>query len=169
MAHRGCPARLFGVFAFFCLMFSNAAFAKNNPSYTQLGHDISIGPNDQVGDVTCVACSIRIRGQVAGDATAVGGSIVLEDQAQVAGDVTAVAGDARLDQEVKVAGDVTVVGGELRRDPKASISGDVTSVGGRVWVVPILLVPFVILGLLVALIIWIAQRMRRPSLPPVPA
>ncbi len=65
------------------------AAAKDNPSYTQFGHNINIGPSDEVGDVTCIGCSIHVRGLVAGDVTAVGGSIIIEDQAQVTGDVTA--------------------------------------------------------------------------------
>jgi cytoskeletal protein CcmA (bactofilin family) len=120
----------------FCLALSSVAFAKDNPSFTQVGHNITIGPNAQVGDLTCFACSIRVRGQVAGDVTAFGGSIVIEDQAQVAGDVTTFGGDIRLDEAVKVAGDATVFGGQIRRDPAATISGDVTSMGGHGWLVP---------------------------------
>ena len=146
-----------------------AAFAASNPDRTSWGHTLSIGPNEEAGDMTCLGCSIYIRGQVSGDATTVGGSIFIEDQGQVAGDVTAVAGDVRLDKEVKVAGDVTVVGGGLRRDPQAERLGDVTSVGGRGWVIPILLAPFVFLGLLIAFVVWLIQRSRRPSIPPVPA
>jgi hypothetical protein len=164
------PHKLSRGAAFACfLTLSTVAFATVKPDRTQLGHDISIGPNEEVGDVTCVGCSIRIRGQVSGDATTVGGSIILEDQGQVAGDVTAVAGNARLDKDVRVAGDVTVVGGELRHDPHASISGDVTTVGGRGWVIPILLLPFVIVGLLIAFAFWLIQRSRRPAIPAVPA
>jgi hypothetical protein len=37
--------------------------------------------------------------------------------------------------------------------------------GGRHWFVPIMLAPFIFLGLLVALIIWLIQRLRRPSAP----
>jgi hypothetical protein len=151
------------------LTLSGSAFATPKPERTQFGHNISVGPNEEVGDVTCIGCSIRIRGQVSGDATSVGGSIFVEDQAQVAGDVTAVAGDARLDKDVKVAGDVTVVGGELHRDSQASISGDVTNMGGRGWIVVILLTPFLILGLLITLVVWLIRRARRPSIPPVPA
>ena len=158
--------RLPGVTAACLLIFSTVAFAKASPDRTQLGHNISIGPNEEVSDVTCIGCSIHIRGQVSGDATTVGGSIFVEDQGQVAGDVTAVAGDARLDKEVKVAGDITVVGGELRRDPQASIAGDVTNVGGRVWIIPILLIPFLFLGLLIALVVWIIQRVSRPAAVP---
>jgi predicted acyltransferase (DUF342 family) len=145
------------------------AFARNQSDHTSWGNNINIGPNEQASDVTCMACNIRVRGQVAGDATAIGGSIVIEGQGQVSGDVTAIAGNARLDKEAKVAGDVTVIGGELRRDPEASVSRDVTAMGGHGWMVPILVAPFVILGMLVALVVWLVQRARRPSLPPVPA
>jgi hypothetical protein len=154
----------FAAFTFLCFTLT-AAFAKDNPSYTQVGHSINIGPNEKVGDLTCFGCSIHVRGQVAGDVTAFGGNIVLEDNAQVAGDVTAFAGDVRLDQSVTVAGDATVFGGRIRRDAQATISGDVTSMGGRGWFVPILLLPFLILGGFIALIIWIIRRLLRPSLP----
>ena len=139
------------------------AFAKDKSSYTQVGHNINVGPNEQVSDVTCFACSIRVRGHVAGDVTAFGGSIVIEDHAQVAGDVTTFGGDIRLDQGVKVAGDATVFGGQIRRDPAASISGDVTTMGGHGWLVPIVLAPFLAIGLLIAFVIWLVQRRRGPA------
>jgi cytoskeletal protein CcmA (bactofilin family) len=168
MPQHGCRYPLLSSCVLF-LVLSTMAFARNQSDRTSWANNINIGPNDQASDVTCMACNIRIRGQVAGDATAIGGSIVIEGQGQVSGDVTAVAGNARLDKEAKVAGDVTVVGGELHRDPEASVSGDVTAMGGHGWIVPILLAPFVILGLLVAFVVWLVQRARRPSLPPVAA
>src|SRR4030081_3628630 len=88
----------------FWVAFSAAAFAKENPSYTQVGRNINVGPNDKVGDLTCFGCSIHVRGEVAGDVTAFGGNVTLEDEAQVAGDVTVFGGDVRLDRGVKVAG-----------------------------------------------------------------
>ena len=169
MAHHGNRYPLLSVCVLALLALSTTAFATNQSDRTSWGNNISVGPNDQVADVTCIACSIRIRGQVAGDATTVGGSIIIEGPGQVSGDVTAVAGNARLDKDVKVAGDVTVVGGELRRDAAASVSGDVTAMGGRAWIVPILLVPFVILGLFVAFVVWLVQRLSRPATPRVPA
>src|SRR2546425_654204 len=156
----------FRVAARFLLLFlvlPGASFA--NPSYTQFGHNISVGPNNKTGDLTCFGCSIRVRGEVAGDVTAFGGSIVIEDQGQVAGDVTGFGGDVRLDKGVKVSGDVTVFGGKIQRDPQASIAGDVTSMGGHGWLVVIFLAPIVVLGLLVALVVWIVQYLRRPSMP----
>jgi hypothetical protein len=151
------------------LCLASGARASDNPSYTETGHNIDIAPNQQVGDLTCLGCNIRVRGQVAGDVTTIAGSIVLEDQAQVSGDVTAIAGNMRLEEGVKVAGDATVVGGQLRRDPEAVVSGDVTSVGGRGWFLPILLAPFIVLGALVALVIWLVQRSRHPTVPAVAA
>jgi hypothetical protein len=145
------------------------AFATDKSSYTQVGHNINVGPNDQVSDVTCFGCSIRVRGQVAGDVTAFGGNIVIEEHAQVAGDVTTFGGDIRLDQGVKVAGGATVFGGQIRRDPGASISGDVTTMGGHGWLVPIVLAPFLAIGLLVAFLIWVVQRARKPSAPALSA
>lgn len=164
MRIRCCCLQWFGV-ALCWFLLSGIGFGVNNRSYTKIGQDISVGPTEQVADLTCVACSIRVRGQVAGDVTAVGGSVVIEDPAQVAGDITAVGGDVRLNQGVKVAGDATVVGGDLHRDPQATVAGDVTTMGGRGWVLPVLLAPFILLGLLVALVLWLVQRARRPSLP----
>src|SRR6267154_5384805 len=159
------PLRALVISPILILVFATAAIAKDNPEYTQIGHDISVGPNQQVGEVTCIGCSIRIRGKVVGEVTTVGGSIFIEDQAEVAGEVTAVAGNIRLDREVKVSGDITVVGGEIRRAPEAQIAGDVTSVGGRAWMPVILLAPFLFLGLLVMFAIWLVHRFRRPATP----
>jgi len=145
--------------------FSAAAFAKDNPSYTQVGRNINVGPDDKVGDLTCFGCNIHIRGEVAGDVMTFGGSVSVEDQAQVAGDVSIFGGDARLDRGGRVAGDVSVFGGQIHRHPQAAVAGDVASFGGHGWLLPILLTPIVLLGLLVALIVWIIQRARRPSLP----
>ena len=147
------------------IAFSMAAFAKDNPSYTQVGHNISVGPNDKVGDLTCFGCNIHIRGEVAGDVMTFGGSVTVEDQAQVGGDVSIFGGDARLDRGVRVAGDVSVFGGQIHRDPQAAIGGDLTLFGGHGWLLPILATPIVLLALLVALVVWIVQRARRPSLP----
>jgi hypothetical protein len=157
--------RILTVAALLAAAFATAPSAQKSHDYTQIGRNLSIGPGEQAGDVTCVACSIHIRGQVAGDATAVGGSIYLEDQAQVAGDVTAVAGSIRLESEVKVGGDATVVGGTMHRTPGAQVSGDVTSVGGTALAVLILISPFLFLGLIAALVIWLVQRNRRDAVP----
>jgi hypothetical protein len=165
MINRGRNFRLAVNFLLLFLALPAAAFGKDNHSYTQFGHNISVGPNEKSGDLTCFGCSIRVRGEVAGDVTSFGGSIVIEDQGQAAGDVTGFGGDIRLDKGAKVSGDVTVFGGKIHRDPEASIAGDVTSMGGRGWIVVIFLAPVVVLGLLVALLVWLIQRLRQPSMP----
>lgn len=159
------PLRALAMALILIFILAAPATAKDNPEYTQIGHDITVGPNQEVGEVTCIGCSIRIRGKVAGEVTTVGGSILIEDQAEVAGEVTAVAGNIRLDRDAKVSGDVTVVGGEIRRATEAQIGGDVTSVGGHAWVPLILIAPFLFLGLLVALAVWLVHRFRRPATP----
>ncbi len=146
------------------LAVSAAAGAQQNSSYSHVGRPINIEAGQQVGDVTCVGCTIHIRGQVNGDATAVGGSIFIEDQGQVSGDVTAVVGNVRLEETAKIGGDATVVGGDLRRSAEAQIGGDVTSVGGA-WAPIIMVVPFLFLGTLVALVVWLVQRIRRTAAP----
>ena len=156
------------LFALLVLSLPVAAWAKQNPSYTQVGRSIYIGPDQQVSDLTCFGCSIRIRGQAAGDVTTFGGSVTIEDLGQVAGDVTAFGGNVRVDKATKVAGDVAVFGGDLHRAPEAQIAGDVTAYSGRGWMLLFLLVPFLLLGLLIALVVWVVRRVRHP-VAPVPA
>jgi len=102
---------------------------------------------------------------VAGDVTAFGGSIVVEDQGQVDGDATAFAGSMRLDDSGKVGGDVTVFGGQIHRAPGATLSGGVTVMGGPGWAVVIFAIPLLFLGLLIAFIFWLVQRVTRPRVP----
>ena len=77
---------------------SGAAFGVSPHERTQFGHDISVGANEEVAEVTCFGCNVRVRGKVQGDATVFGGSILVEDQGQVGGDTTSFGGDIRLDR-----------------------------------------------------------------------
>jgi hypothetical protein len=167
MSHRTCRHSALAACALVCLALSTTAFAANNTDHTSWGHNINIGPNEKASELTCFGCDIRVRGQVAGDVTAFFGSVIIEDQAEVAGDVTVFGSDIRLDPAVKVAGDVVVLGGQIRRDPQASVEGDLTAIGGHGWIIPILLAPFAILGLLIAFVVWLVQRTRRPATPAV--
>jgi len=135
------------------------------PTYTQLGHTINVWAGENVAELTCLGCSIHIRGHVHGDVTTVFGNIFVEDQGQVDGDTTAVAGDMRLDKAVKLSGETTVVGGELRRAAGAQVTGDVTSMGGRMWVPFILLLPFAVMGVFVWLVVWIVRWAMKLAMP----
>ena len=144
------------------------AFAGGAQDRTQVGHNISIGPGEEVSDVTCFGCSIRVRGHVSSDVTALGGSIIVEDEGQIGGDATAIGGGIRLNGGVTVHGDVTAIGGRLRRDPAATIQGDVSNLAGPGWIALIILVallPFVLFGLFVALLVWLIRRLLRPASP----
>src|SRR5215470_14185156 len=148
----------FAAFLLCCLLFSATVFAQDNTDYTQFGHNITVDPGKQIGEATCFGCTIRVRGQVAGDVTTFGGSIILEDQGQIGGDVNAFAGDIRLGAATNIGGDVTVFGGQIRRDPAATIGGSVTSMTGMFWVFLIFVGPFVLLGILIASIVWLVKR-----------
>jgi predicted acyltransferase (DUF342 family) len=165
---RSFPLPAFFITIIAILLLPSATFAAQaHPDRFQINHDIHIQPDEKVGDVTCIKCSVYVRGQVSGDVTAVAGSVTAESGASIAGDVTAIGGNARIESGTQVAGDLTAIGGDLRRDPQATVSGDVTTMGGQGWVVLIFLLPLAVLGGIIALIIWLIQRSRRPI--PVPA
>ncbi len=150
---------------FLCL--SGWAFAARSQDRTQLRNNITIGPDEEVSEATCFGCSVHVRGHVSGDVTTFGGSIVVEENGQIGGDATAFAGNMRLEKGGQVNGDVTVFGGRLYRDAAAQIGGDVSNFGSGGWIVLLLVLPFLVMGLFVAGIVWLIRRVLRPA--PVPA
>jgi len=148
---------------FALLAFPVSAFADATRERTQMGHNITIGPDEEVSEATCFGCSIRVRGHVDGDVTSFGGSIVLEAGADVGGDATDFGGDIRLDKDVKVSGDVADFGGRIRRDPGATIGGDVTDFNSGKWIFLIFVLPLFVVGGFIALIIWVIRRLVRSS------
>jgi hypothetical protein len=139
------------------------ALGQKSSDRLQFNHDIFVDPGQKLGDLTCINCSVFVRGEVAGDVTAVHGNVVVEQGSQVAGDVTVVLGDLRLQSAAQVAGDVTTVGGTVRREPQASVAGDVTSLAGVGWIILIFLLPLTIVGGMIALIVWLIARIQRPT------
>jgi hypothetical protein len=144
------------------LVASPLTFAKDTPEYTQFGHEINVAPGQKTGDLTCFACSIHIRGDVAGDVTTFLGSVVLEGDASVAGDVTTFGGTVRLGSGTKIGGDLTAMGGKIARDSHAEVGGDVTAFEGQGWLLAIFGLPVFMFAGLVAFIIWLVQRRQRP-------
>jgi hypothetical protein len=145
------------------LLVCSPAFAKGGSDITQFGHDIRISEDQKAGEVTCFACSVYVRGQVSGDITTFGGSVVLDPGTMVAGEITSFWGDVRAAEDTKIAGDVSVFGGRLRRQPSTMISGEVTTFQSRGLIWLMLLSPFVVLAGIIALIIWLVRSNRRPS------
>ena len=156
----------FCIFAMFLIPSTSFAL-ETSPDRFQMNHDIHIQPDEKVGDVTCIGCSVYVRGQVSGDVTTIAGSVIAESGASIAEDVTTIGGNTRMESGTQVAGDLTAIGGDLRRDPQAAVAGDVTTIGGHGWVFLIFLLPVAILGVIIALIIWLIRRSRRPI--PIPA
>jgi hypothetical protein len=155
--------------AFACLLFCSLiapyGFANDDHERTQFGRNITIGPGEEINEATCFGCSVRVRGHVAGDVTAFGGSISVEDQGQIGGDATTFGGSIRLEKDTKVSGDLTVFGGRIHRDPAATVGGDVTNFGGPGWIVLILGLPLIFFIGLITLVIWGVRRLLRPSIP----
>jgi len=148
----------------FCLVLSITAFAEDSHDRTQFGHDITVNAGEDVSEVTCFGCSVRVRGHVQGDITTFGGSVVLEEQGEVGGDLTTFGGNIHLERGVKVGGGVTVFGGRVRREEDSVIGGDVSIFSGGLWLALIFGLPLVVLGAIIALIIWLVRyASRKPS------
>lgn len=147
------------------LVLSGATLANTSHERTQFGHDITIGAGEESGEVTCFGCTVHVRGKVSSDVTTFGGGIIVEDQGEITGDISAFGGNTRLERNAKVGGDVAVFGGRLYRDSTATVGGDVTSFSGSVWLIVIFGLPLVLLGALIALIIWLVRRLIKPAVP----
>lgn len=144
------------------LLFVGDANADANPEQFQMGHDIHVAADQTTGDLTCLNCSIYVRGKVSGDVFVLNGDVVVESGGQLAGDVSSLRGDVRVADGAQIAGDVAAIAGNVRKQPSAMIGGDVASLNGIGWVLLVFLVPIVILGGIIALVVWLVQRNRRP-------
>jgi hypothetical protein len=140
------------------------ALAQGSHDRTHFGHDITVGPDETVSEVTCFGCSVRVRGHVESDVTTFGGSVIVEDAGEIASDLTSFGGDIRLDKGSKV-NNVTLFGGRVRRDPEAAVEGDVTTFTGSYWMFLIFGLPFLVVGAVIALIVWLVRRLTRPAMP----
>lgn len=144
---------------------SATAFANDSHDRTQFGHDIVVASGEEVGQATCFGCSVRVRGHVAGEVTTFGGGVITEDGGNIGGDTTSFGGSVRLEGKSKIGGDLTVFGGRIHRDPESEIGGDVTNFSGGIWLFLMFVLPFIVLGGIIALIVWVIRRLTRRALP----
>lgn len=168
MARKGGPMTnrvgfiLFAIFLLVADALPASARSGSKQDRVQFGSSISINEGEEVGDLVCIGCSVRVVGSC-GDAVAIGGSVLVEGQ--VRGDVVAVGGGVRLNEAAEVSGDVVTVGGGLSRDPGSVVKGEIVSQGGG-YVMPLLIiVPLIPVVLIVALIWWLISRSNRPRVP----
>jgi hypothetical protein len=162
---KSLSGRLFGCLLMLTLA-ATTAFAQHARERVQFGRTLRIEAGEQSAEVTCIMCSIYLRGPVAGDVTAIGGSVYLETGSAAGGDVVALGGDIRAQSGVAIGGDVTAIGGTVRHQPDTQIGGETTALEGRTWIFLIFGLPFVFLGLFVALVVWLVRYLLRPT--PVP-
>lgn len=136
-------AHLLQIVALICLLPAVAA-ARGERDRVMVGEDIFVAEDEDLHDVVCIGCSIRVEGRVAGGAVVIGGSLVIDGEVgeavaiggsiDVAGrvdrGVVAVAGSIAI--EGVVGGDVVAAVGSVELDPDAEVGGDITAVLGSV-------------------------------------
>ena len=130
----------------------------------QFFQNVEIGPNESVGDVVCLFCSIHNSG-TSGDNVAILGSIVVDGT--VNGDCVAVGGSIRLGEDASVGGDTVGLGGGVSRHPNATAKGEVVSQVGPFIFLGMVLGPLIPFILVVWLIVWLVRRDNRVVVPPV--
>jgi predicted acyltransferase (DUF342 family) len=126
----------------------------------QFGRSITIGQDEEVADVVCIGCSIRIDGTAA-DAVAIGGRITVNGT--VTGDLVVVGGGASLGENAIVDGDVATVGGRLSRHSNSVVKGDITSHSGAPIFLGLVLMPLIPIVLVVLLVVWLIKPNRRQA------
>jgi cytoskeletal protein CcmA (bactofilin family) len=137
-----------------------------NGDITTFHGNIVIEQNAAVsGEVTSFLGQIRAASgsKIGGDATVFAGNLILEQDGMLNGEATSFAGDIRVANGAKIGGDSTAIGGVVRRQPGAMTGGQVTSMQGTIWLVLIFVAPFLFFAGIIALIIWLVRRNRRPS------
>lgn len=136
LRHSVTAAQKTVVTALLVLSSASLAFAEE-PERTGWFRDITIPAGETAESITCIFCSIRVDGEVRGDATtewgdidvrgtvgksatAVAGEIRLGAGAQIKGDSVSVFGDTVLGDNARIEGDVVASLGTVRRSPGAT-------------------------------------------------
>ncbi len=147
------PALLFVVLA-------SPLLHADNGDQVHFAQSITIGEDQNAGDLVCIACSIRVAG-TCGDVVALAGNVIVDGT--VKGDAVAIAGNIRLGEDASVMGDVVTVAGRLLRNPNATVKGEISSRSGVLVLLGLLVVPLLPVILIIALVVWLATRNRQAS------
>jgi hypothetical protein len=118
----------------FCLA-ATSAQTKPNPRLKdrfRILRNITIEYGESVSDVQCFACSVVVRGHVAGDIITMGGGIVVEGV--VDGDALAAGGGIESRAQGKLSGNAIAVGGYVR-------TSDGGAIGGKSLGIPYVIIP----------------------------
>ncbi len=105
---------------------SGHAHRAGSGSIVRFAGSVFVAPGENPEQVTALAGSVTVDGDVGGDVTAVGGSCTINGR--VEGSVTSVGGSVHLGPHSYVAGDVTSVGGAIDKSPGAQVHGSTSEV-----------------------------------------
>jgi len=142
---------------FLTALVPSVALANDGGDRVQFFQNITVGPDDRVGDVVCLFCSIRMAGSC-GDAVAIFGSIIVDGPAS--GDVVSVGGGIKLGEDANVSGDAVAIGQGLYRHPEAVVKGQTVSQASPLIFLALIIVPLLPIILVVALVVWLLRRNR---------
>ena len=165
--------RQFLLAALLALFASTApAFAKGHHGgngRTSFGSDISVSEGENVGDIACVFCSVKLHGDINGDVAVLFGTVTVDSGHKVGGDVAILGGDLNLGEDAATGGDVAILAGNANLASGATIHGSRAVLPGAFW----LLIPFAPLLILIGIIWLIVYLIRRnryqyPVYPPGP-
>ena len=151
------------------LLLAVPGFAKGSHGgndRASFGSDITVSEGETVGDVACAFCSVHLHGDVTGDVAVAFGSVTVEPGHSIAGDTAIVGGDLNLGEGSAVNGDLAVMAGNANLAEGAAIHGSRAVVPPPIGTL-ILLSPFLVLGGLIWLIVYLVRR-RRYSFPVYP-
>lgn len=149
----------YSIWALMLLLFATPALRADNGDRIHFGQSITVGEDENAGDLVCIGCSIRMQG-TCGDVVAIGGSIALDGKAK--GDAVTIGGGIRMGENSSVDGDVVTMGGRLWRATNATVRGDVSQLGAPILALA-MLTPLIPVVLIVALIVWLIRRDRPPA------
>ena len=131
--------------------------ANDGGDRVQFFQSITVDPDDHVGDVVCIFCSVRMAGSC-GDAVAVFGNLVIDGS--VSGDAVSVGGGIKLGEDARVSGDTVAIGQGVYRHPNAIAKGQVVSEAGPAILLGLVVIPLLPVIVVVALVVWLVRRNR---------
>ena len=146
--------------ALFCIFAPPAARAQTRDQ-VQFGNNIVVREGEEAHDAVCFFCSIEIDGTLRGDAVAFLGNIRVRGHAER--DAVAFLGNISVGDNASIERDVVVFAGNLH-------VGDGGTIGNDRVVFPAILfaLPLLVLGGILALIIWAIRALTDRSRPVYP-
>lgn len=124
------------------LFISSALNARADGDRVSFMRDITVSADEDVQDVVCFLCSVRIEGPVHKDAVVFLGSIRAE--APIEGDAVAFLGNISLGNEARVGGDCVVFLGSVSRHAAGQVGKDLVQFPLALIIIPILIFFFLV-------------------------